>query len=304
MKSGLKPAEWREVQAESYSYLETAVTSVTPFTSLSANALAHLRDSWISSQDEYLRISIPAKDACNQYKMTAGWGSSVPMSRPRKEPCRTCSDGGQTNGFENLNTHPDTESEREQVTLHRDLAEPAVEFIERVFNAHGRSELGVSPRSLIGAARHVLERSSEGCNYTTLKRTAPVIYAHYGLSKQEIAEVTAYSESSVRQIVGKTDEVAFDRIGTTAFLKSIYNEEPVTVQRLMDLHDLTSTPVRNRLEELKQEGRVTSKNQTSGPPAATWKTVKGWNEPFVCSECDYTTHSLGGIRTHKVEKHG
>jgi hypothetical protein len=154
------------------------------------------------------------------------------------------------------------------------------------------------------AARHVLERSSEGCNYTTLKRTAPVIYAHYGLSKQEIAEVTAYSESSVRQIVGKTDEVVFDRIGTTAFLKSIYNEEPVTVQRLMDLHDLTSTPVRNRLEELKQEGRVTSKNQTSGPPAATWKTVKGWNEPFVCSECDYTTHSLGGIRTHKVEKHG
>lgn len=302
MKPGLRPKEWQQLQTGNRSYLATAVTSVTPLTGLSANVLAHLRDDWISYRDDFLTITIPAKDTCNEYKMISGdgLGNGIPMSEPRRRPCEVCRNEGQTSKFENLNSNPNRKTEREKVIIHHDLARPAVEFIEKVFRGHGRSELGVTSASVTRAARRVVEGDSEGYDYSRLKRTAPVIYAHYGLCSQDIAEVTAYAEGAIKQVVHRTGGVNFDNVSTVAFLRAVSKEEPMTVQDLMKSLDLTKTPVHNRLEDLEKEGKVTSQNRGHDGPAATWETVGDWADPFVCN-CGYETYSLGGIRTHRVQ---
>jgi len=303
MKSGLSPTEWQQLRQKEYSFLEEAVTTVTPLTGISSNALAHLRDDWISWKDDFIQINIPSEGSCNDYKMRSGCGTSngLPMYKQRVNPCTICRMKGETNGFENI--HPFGGSEREQLILHRELASPAVEFIDRVFNVHGRPELGVTPGSVQQAANRIIGGEQNENDYSKLKRTAPVIYAHYGLSRDEIAQLTTYSPIAVRKVVHKTPGVGFDNISTVEFLRAISNKEPVTVSELADCFGHCEDPTYTRLTNLKEEGRVTVSNNNLGRPAATWTTTSQWNKPFTCSECDFTTYSLNGIRTHRGRMH-
>jgi len=305
MKPGLSPTEWQQLREEEHSYLEEAVTTVTPYTGISSNALAHLRDEWISWKDDFILIDIPPEDSCNDYKMSSGGGLSnePPMYDHRVEPCIRCKNEGKTDGFENLEPSGYTRTKVDQVILHREIASPAVEFIETVFQVYNRPELGVIPDSVHEAANRVLNGEKSEHDYCKLKRTAPVIYAHYGLSCDDISQLTTYRPSTIKQIVQTTPGVNFDNISTVEFLRVISNKEPVTVSELSNELGYYRSPTHTRLTNLKKEGRVTVSNNNPGRPAATWTTTSQWNKPFRCSECDFTTYSLGGIRTHRGQIH-
>lgn len=307
MKPGLSPSEWQQLREKERSYLEEAVTTVTPFTGISANALAHLRDDWISWRDEFVQIIVPAEDSCNNYKMSSGAGLSndLPMYEHREEPCVYCRTKGETDGFENLNSDPRQSVQREELIVHREIASPAYEFIEKVFRTYDRPELGVSIESVHEAAGRVIDRSQGDFMYSKLKRTAPVLYAYYSLDCDEIGQLTTFKPNSIKQIVQRTPKVNFDRdnVTTTEFLRVIYRKEPVTAGELIDELNLSRTPVYNRLNNLKEEDKITVSNGGHGPPAATYNTTAQWDDPFRCGMCDYTSHSLTGIRIHRGAMH-
>jgi hypothetical protein len=279
-----------------------AVTTITPFTAISSNALAHLRDEWISWEDDFIRINIPAEDSCNSYMAFPGNTSrptEPPIQRRRSEPCRFCKVNGETKQFENFDPAGDGSISRSELILHREIASPAIDFIENVFNVNGRSEIGVTPEAAINAAHRVLNNLSSEYAYSKLKRTAPVIYAHYGLSCDDIVQLTTYRRRTAEQIVERTPGVNFENISTTTFLRLLSNEEPTTVMELAKEADLTRNAVHERLTNLREEGRVSVKNNGRGAPAATWSTTGRWKEPFRCDDCGYTTYSLTGIRVHR-----
>lgn len=305
MKPGLSPSEWQQLREKERSYLEEAVTTVTPFTGISANVLAHLRDDWISWRDEFVQIIVPVEDSCNNYKMISGAGLSndLPMYGHREEPCGYCKTKGETNGFENLNAHPKQSVQQEELIVHREIASPACEFIKRVFSIYDRPEIGVSTKTICEAARRVIDRSQGDFTYSKLKRTAPVLYAYYGLDCDEIGRLTTFNPNSIRQIVQRTPKVNFDNVTTAEFLRVMSEKEPVTADELMDELNLSRTPVYNRLNNLKEEDKITVSNGGYGQPAATYSTTVQWNEPFRCSMCDFTSHSPTGIRTHREAMH-
>lgn len=306
MKLGLSPSEWQQLREKERSYLEEAVTTVTPFTGISANALAHLRDDWISWRDDFVHIIVPAEDSCNNYKMSPGAGpsSGLPVYEHRESPCVYCRTTGETDGFENLHPDPAAQSSsQEKLMVHHEIAAPAYEFLEKVFRTYDRSEMGVSPNSVLEAAQRVIDTSQDDFTYSTLKRTAPVLYAYYDLDCDEIDRLTTFSSQSITEIIHKTPKVNFTQVPTAGFLRIISEKEPVTVDELTDELNLSKEAGYNRLNNLKQEDKITVSNGGYGPPAATYSTTAQWNEPFRCSECDFTTHSLGGIRTHRATMH-
>jgi len=305
MRRGLSPREWQQIREKEHSYLGEAVTTVTPFTGISSNALAHLRDEWISFEDDLVRIHIPAEDSCNDYKAVSGAPGSneLPIQERRTEPCYYCKTTGVTNQFENLQPVGETSSFLCELILHREIAAPAVDFLENVFNVYGRSEIGVKPGVVGEAARRVLNSDSEGNAYPKLKRTAPVIYAYYGLSPNDISQLTAYSKSTAKAIVGETPEVNFENMNTATFLRIISNNDPATISKLAEKTDLSKETVHRRLTHLKEEDRVSVLNNNPGLPPATWETADDWKEPFRCDDCGYTSYSLSGIRLHKKKAH-
>jgi DNA-binding MarR family transcriptional regulator len=305
MKPGLSPSEWQQLREKERSYLEEAVTTVTPFTGISANVLAHLRDDWISWRDEFVQIIVPVEDSCNNYKMISGAGLSndLPMYGHREEPCVYCRTKGETDGFENLNAYQRQSVQQEKLIVHREIASPAHEFIEKVFRTYDRPELGVSVCSVNEAARRVIDRSQGDFIYSKLKRTAPVLYAYYGLDCDEIDRLTTFKPSSIKKIVQRTPKVNFGNVTTAEFLRVIFEREPVTASELMDKLNLSRAPVYNRINNLKEEGKITVSNGGYGRPAATYSTTVQWNEPFRCSMCGFTSHSPTGIRTHREAMH-
>lgn len=308
MKSGFTPSEWQQIVNQQRSYLQNAVITITPLTGLSANALAHLRREWIEWRDDTVRVSVPKRASCNSFKSRSPeTPERLPQIVERSNPCGYCRKKGSTDQFENLNSSPTRPAiSRVDIVVHREIARPAVEFLERVFRTYERPELAVTPTSVYEAANAVVEGDlSETYSYGKLRRTAPVIYAQYGLSPEDVSEITTYPSSSAKQIVHRTSGVNWAQQSTQSFLRAIAANEPVTINELVDKLNCSSRgSVHARLTHLREEGRVTVSNNSPGRPAATWETAESWNSPFECNYCEFKTHSLGGIRTHREVKHG
>lgn len=307
MKPGCTPTEWQQMRSGDLSYVGDAVTSITPFTGLTANALAHLRREWVSWESDSVHIRVPDKASCNSFKSRSGGksnSSSPPQVIERSNPCSFCEQKGEANQFESLRNNNPTESFR--TVLHRDIAAPAVEFLEMVFQTYDRPELAVHTSTLYNAANDIVEDTPAGdYSYSKLKRTAPVIYAHYGLSPENISKLTPYEVGSIKQIVQRTPSVNFENHSTVSFLRAVVEMEPVTVSDLAEELGLTRGPVHKRLKGLQEEGRVMATGNTRpGRPAATWETTDSWTEPFRCDKCGFEARSLNGFQTHKAVKHG
>jgi hypothetical protein len=311
MKPAYRVEEWKQMQDSGLSFAQKAVSSVTPFTGLTANALAHLRDSWITWdwEDQIVRIDVPKEASNNSHKLATGKRNTIPAPLvEREEPCNVCKQTGDTDRFENLwNSRNEVEKRRYTTVLHRDLAAPAVDFLENHFVARGREEMAVTPGCLNRAANDLAQKIRNGVpdekSYTKLLRTGPVLYCEYGLSPRDIAELSPYQIDAIKQIVKRTGGINFEYLSTLSFLKLIDDMGPVTVASLADELDQYETNIRTRLDELRAESRVTVENNHQGPPASTWKTTVDWQRPFECNNCDFSTYSLNGIRKHRSEQH-
>lgn len=313
MKQGYTVQQWQKMRSNNLTYVKDAITSVTPFAGLTANALAHLREDWVSWRDEHVQITIPAEASCNEYKHRGGEdiAGQLPPLIERDKTCRYCRTAGNTDHFENLwNTGKHTDENGVARTyrtyLHRDLAKPAVDLLERVFKQYGRPEFALSARSIDWTIQHFEHENTEDgtAGYSKFIRTGPVLYCQYGLSADEIAEITPYTVDAVKQIVGRTQRVNFEKMDTRSFLIAINEMEPVTVKELMDRFDNSRPNFHHKLHRLKELDRVTVKNNHNGPPSATWKTTDLWDIPFECEICRYSTYSLNGITKHEDHKHG
>lgn len=306
MKPGLTVVEWERIRERDLTYLKDAVTAVTPYAGLTSNALAHLRDEWISWRDSHVRIDIPAEAPCNSFKSRsvgdAASSDALPQIVDRDQSCKYCRNTGHTDGFENQWGGPETSSTQAYSTvLHRELAAPAVDFLGRVFHDFDRPELAVQPSSVHGAARSVVP--SESYSYSKLLRTGPVIYCHYGLTPDKITSITPYTEATIKEIISVTSSVSISRQSTLAFLRVLNKEGPMTVKQLADEVDSTWGTVHPRLHRLKEKGKVKVSNNDTGPPAATWHTTPDWRSAFQCRDCNFMTHSLQGISSHETQSH-
>lgn len=309
MSRSLTLTEWEALWNRSHhAFLSRAVVAVTPFSGISSNALAHLREDWISWRDDFIRVSVPKRAPCNNYKLISDPSDDTPAPIvKRSKPCSGCKAKGEIDQFEN------TPGKRgiapTSITLHREIAEPAIDFLEMVFKTYGRSEIAASPSSVSAGAAFALRKEEEielggGGYYTALKRTAPVIYAHYGLSAEDIAEITPYKLSVVKNIVSNSPVVNFTKLTTIGFLRRIRQNEPVTVGGLADELGYRDCSVRERLSDLQERERVRiSENEGLGKPATRWETTGRWNDKFQCCECDFTSRSVVGIEKHKSGYH-
>lgn len=303
--TGFSPDEWQQIykEAKGETFLNYAVTVLPAFSGLTANAMGHLRDDWITWREDHVKIDIPAKAPPNSYKSKGGTFSNgwpaLPGIEERLEPCNHCkSDFWDGNEFEHQRGSA-------QVILHHDIARPAVDILRNVFKTHGRTEIAVTPRSIREAANRVLaERVEEVSPYTKLKRTGPAIYAHYGLSTDEMADILPYSAHTIEQTVRGTPGVSISEDTTTVeLLKEVSEAEPVTAPELADKFDNYATNVRDRLKRLAEVGRVRGYNTGHGGPTATWETTSRWTEPIKCSDCEFTTWEIRALGVHRGHKH-
>lgn len=305
-KKGFTIDEWQEMTHQQLSFLERAVVNLAPFASLSANAMAHLRKDWIEWYDEFVRIEVPIRAPSNSFKIEGNGTPGHPgLLTSRDRPCTYCRNKGSTDGFEHL-WAGDREIDRHYTAvLHRELAAPAVDVLEEVFVTYARPEFAGGTSEIFNAAQEIGEERTSDKEYVYSKfvRTGPVLYAEYGLSKRDIVDLTRYTERTIQDIVGATPSINFDRISTLSLLRTLDKIEPATTEELAQELNLAERTIFDRLPRLRKKGVVSVENNHNGPPAATWETAKDWAAPFCCEQCGFETHSLQGIRQHKLKTH-
>lgn len=307
MNSGFTLGEWQEMRSKRLSYQQEAVTSLAPFGGLSSNSLAHLRDEWITWLDERVEIRIPSESRCNSFKSLGGEVGGVPPLERREQVCNYCRAAGETDRFERLKQdfNEGTTTDGYRAILHREIAEPAVEFLKKVFKTYDRPEIGAAPDGILDATQRVTEDldTSGEYPYRKLVRTGPVIYHHYGLKVSDIVQLTPFSRASVMRCLRETPGVSNGGNDAIELLKIVHESESVQTTSIAEKMDVSYATVHERMKRLKQEGKVSESNAGYGKPAATWNTNPGWDSPFRCENCGYETQSLQGIRTHRTKSH-
>jgi hypothetical protein len=304
MSGGFTPDEWQQIYSadKNRSFTEKAIICLTPFSGIKSHALGHLRSDWITWRDTHVRIRIPPEAPINDYMLTGGddqW-PQLPNLTPRTDPCKHCRQLGDKNRFENMGKDAVGEGEgtskrSTEIILHQDIASPAVDFLEFVFKRNGREELGVTQQVIIDMAK---ELDVEDSNYVKFRKTAPVLYAHYGLSADEIAAAVDYTGNRVTAIVGKTPEISFERITTGEFLRTVAETGPATAKKIANKLNTTPGNVRQRVNYLQKYNRLEIENQGHGPPALTIQATENWAEPLTWPECDFKSRSLQAVSKH------
>lgn len=291
------PTEWSSIQSraeQSDNLLEEAVATLTPFAGLTANGCAHLRENWIEWGDEFVTIRVPPSADCNQWKMVREDSAIT----ERNEPCSYCQQTGSTDGFENLWRGEDGSRPRSYVaTLHHEIAEPAVDLLDSVFDERGRSGMFAHPGSVSRAARRLIPtHSHESHSYSKLLRTGVSLYCYYGLEIDEIAGLTPYTKSTVRAIISSTPEVTQKQHNSYSYLRALNDREPASAQELASELGVSPDAVRKAFNRLRESDRV-KLNKSEWPHE--WSVVDDWTDPFVCEICGFQSPNLRGIGVHK-----
>lgn len=290
------PEKWRRLYSQADGFLEEAAVTLAPFGGLTANALAHLRSDWIEWGDEFVIIQIPAEAECNRWKLSGE--SENPLLVQRDRTCKYCRTKGSTDRFENLwGGRGSSGGHRYKATLHRDIAEPAVTVLDRVFNNWGRSELSALPSSVTKAAKRLISDNNTNFHYSKLLRTGVVLYCYYGISREDIVDLTPFTKSSVKDIERATPEVGRNRNNAYIYLRALANEEPTSVQELAQGFEVHDHTVWGALKNLKERGRV---EVNKDGKTHIWSTVGDWSDPFVCGECGFKSATLNGINKHEA----
>lgn len=295
---GFGPDKWRKHYSQADNLLEEAAVTLAPFAGLTANALAHLRSDWIEWTEEFVIIRVPPKAECNQWKLEPGGGGDMPSIVQRDRPCNYCRNAGNTNRFENLwRGKKGSGGHQYTATLHRDIAEPAIDVLDRVFRDWGRPGLFAAPDSVGLGARRLVGDGDAGWCYSKLLRTGVVLYCHYGISREDITDLTPYTYSTVKQIENATPEVSRNKNNSYQYLRALADNEPTSVQKLAQEFERHENTVRNALKGLKRRNRV--EVDKNGLPHM-WSTVGNWSDLFSCGECDFKSPTLGGIERHEA----
>lgn len=289
------PEEWNRLYAQADVLLQEAAITLAPFAGLTANALAHLQSDWIEWKEEFVIIRIPAEAECNQWKLQGG--SKKPNLVQRNRPCDYCTNKGSTNAFENLWGGKGSSGAHNYVaTLHRDIAEPAIDVLDRIFKIWGRPGLSATPRSVRQAAERLIADDDTNFYYSKLLRTGVILYCHYGLHREDIVELTPFTKHSIETIENATPEVSRKKNNSYTYLRALANNEPTSVQELAQGFEVQEQSVRNALKRLKDRSRV-EVNKDGRPHI--WSTVDDWSDPFVCDVCGFKSATLNGINKHE-----
>lgn len=288
-----------------------AVTDITPFAALQANALSHLRKDWIEWREDSVVIRIPSTADCNQTKGTSGLGEYI---TDRKRPCSTCRNTGETNQFEA--TPPGSrlmEPRSRKVILHKGIAEPAIETLEHIFNTLGRDEIGVRRQGIQDITHDIATSAAldREFTYNELMRTQLLIHAAYEVDLEVIHEQSPFHEQLNRRIIRESE---FDHpeisgtLGVEEFLFIIERNAPVSIDDIADMTGLVRGGVNDRLKKLKQRNRVevVKKEQMSGGRYKTqyFDVTKPPSDPFTCQYgCGKTSDSIVGISKHESMMH-
>lgn len=288
-----------------------AVTDITPFAALQANALSHLRKDWIDWYEDYVVITIPRTAECNQVKGTPGPGEYLVE---RQRPCLNCRTTGDTNKFEA--TPPcsyQTETRSRRVVLHRRMAEPAIETLEHIFKTRGRKAIGFTRQGVQQVTQDISEASplDRQFSYNELMRTQLLIHAAYGVDLKTIHEQSPFYEALNRRIIreSKFDHPEMDPyMQDDEFLSIIQQNAPLSIDEIASIADKGRSGVRTRVRNLKERDRVevVKKEQVNGGRYKTqfWDVTKPPSEPYRCQYgCGKTSDSLGGIRSHEGMMH-
>lgn len=287
------PERWNDLRSQADSFLHDVGVNVTPFSGLTANAVAHLRSDWIEWRDDFVIIRVPAEADCNSWRLGGGRFGKPNLSE-RNEPCWYCQNHGTTGAFENL---WNSGRRRYTATLHRDIAEPAVDVLDKVFNNWGRGGIHAAPVSVIKAVGRLFPDENKS-DYSKLLRTGVALYCHYGLSVSGIADISPFTESNVRNILRATPEVTNKQNNSYTYLRAISQNEPTTVQVVAQKCNVCERSVRQVLKHLKGRNRVeVDKNEWP----REWLIVGDWTEPFVCERdtCSYQSPTIRGIVNHE-----
>lgn len=292
------PNSWTELHSQATSYLQKIVVTLAPFGGLSSNALAHLRDEWITWKKEFVKIRVPPRADCNQWKLHGGKETSkMPPLVRRKQPCHYCRNHGDTDGFENRWTGcEESEPRRYTATLHRDLAKPAVNILTETFNTWDRPEIAATPVGIRRAALQLTDEDKSTFAYSKLLRTGVSLYCHYGLSRRDIAGLTPYTKRTVNEIECATPEVTHRQNNSYTYLRAVANNEPVSVSTLDAELERKKVTIRQALNKLEERNRVKADKSKQ---TYMWSTVGDWRAPFTCDVCGFNSATLVGIQSHR-----
>lgn len=293
------PNSWTELHSQATSYLQKIAVTLAPFGGLCSNALAHLRDEWITWKKEFVKIRVPPTADCNQWKLHGGAETSTmpPLVR-RKRACHYCRNNGDTDGFENRWAgHEGSEPYQYTATLHRDLAEPGVNILARIFKTWDRPEIAATPEGIRKAALRLTDEHKSTFAYSKLLRTGVILYCHYGLSQSDIASLTPYAKRTIEEIENATPEVTRGQNNSYVYLRAVANNEPVSVPTLDAEFEVKKVTIRQALNELEERNRVEVDKSNF---TYLWSTVGDWTAPFTCDVCGFNSATLVGIQTHRA----
>lgn len=288
--------EWIRLRSKSTTFLQDVAVTIGPFSGLSSNALAHLRSDWITWKDDFVTIRVPTTDECNQWKLLGG-KTGLPTLTSRESVCSNCKRKGNFDCFENQWVGSENSEPRPYTaTLHRDIAEPAIETLTKIFKHEGRSEISATPAGISEAADRLVDETKTTRSYPKLQRTGVSLYCHYGLDRATIANLTPYTQKTVENIEDATPEITRKYNNSYDYLQAIETTETATLSTLAEKLGVTIGTVSSTLKNLEQEDRV--KADRSGREH-TWYTIGDWTAPFICEVCGYESITLRGVRQHR-----
>lgn len=259
---GNKPDDWKphsreeinimiEVAQHFKAYEADLPFRIIPFTGLSGSEFVHLRENWINwnDHDEFCKdqppiIRIPRTDQCRNLK----WHPKPPITKQKSRSCRNCQNYGKTNNWESRG-HTDVRS----IPVLEPIAEQA---LRRWFKTLGHNGVPGSVNHMSYLTKRVEQESSinRRINLTTLQHTFPHICAEQGLAKEDILDITYYSQvtDSLRAILANSSTEYKFHLDTIDRIRMLKKIQPASASDLAEVTGKAYTTESENLRRLAQ----------------------------------------------------
>lgn len=311
--------DWRTLRekASDHPPLFTAIPDFIPYSGLKPYTIAHLRKDWIDWNDDHVRLRIPQEAPCNNWKHTSGSRSGLPPLEPRKEPCQACRENGDRDCFQRFWMYDgDYQLESRTIILNREIAAPAVKWLEYIFETYNRPEVPWTFNGVHHAFQTLNEEAGIDATVKELIRTGIIIYAKYGIEIDEIARLTPYNKQKVKQTIRRYRGIDHPEVQdvhkTTRVIEAVAELGPVGLPTLVDHMGVDKKELHNRLSSLRMKsGRVKKvqkgglNKKGGGSQVSVWDITVPEDGILDCRhpECDFTGFNITSVSQHESRSH-
>ena len=278
------------------------IGEVVPFSGLSSNEFAHLRQDWITwgEEDEPIEIIIPKKDSCSEIKFKQGGGIVE-----RSEPCRLCRTWAGANHFTTRNDY-----QNRVVHVQETRAKLA---LSRWFETYDHNPISYPEVMLINMKKKI--SFPRNIRWKDLRFTYARILGDHGFEMHHIAKwlgynpTNSFSDHSYNLTAAlRQSRTQYSKHMTLKdYFQVIQEHGPLTKREIADLSGRKYHPARRRVNRLHELGWIEKvgidESVNVSTPPVLWDCVEGCEPHLVCDTCGKKFDTDTGLSMHTSMMH-